>query len=424
MVVTMISGMFAGCSSKSDDDKDDSTAAATSASSTETQASAKEELKPEDGAKLLLWTENEDYNKAIQKAWAAKYPDVPLEIQTIGGGDARKKLELDGPNGVGCDVFVQPHDQLVTSANSGLILEVDYYTDFIKQNFADSTLPGVTYEGKIYGFPLSVKTPALFYNKALVKEPAKTWDELKEFAKTYNNPSENKFAILWQACEGYWGMPFLNGYGFQMFGPNHDDATKVNFDTAECLAGMEFYKTLSDIYPVKSADATWDAMTSFFGEGKAPYVLTGGWDINRFKEQGIDFGVTSIPLLPNGEHPITFSTVDTVCISSYTEYPDAAMLLAKFLTENDQYKILYDTKHEIPALKDGMSFDYIKNDAQLMGAAEQIPYSIPMPCIPEMNSAWDPIAKAFVAVWDKAMTPKEALDKAKSDFEDLVKANQ
>lgn len=383
---------------------------------TKPEAENPEELVAEEGAKLVLWTEKKEYNEAIQAAWQAAYPDIPLEFATIGGGDAEKKLELDGPNGIGCDVFVQPHDHLVSCANSGNILEIDYYSDYIKEAFEESTLTAVTYDGMIYGFPLSIKTPAMFYNKALVSEPVKTFDELKEFAKSYNDPTNNKFACLWQACEGYWGHPFLSGYGYQLFGPDHNDKNLVNWDTKEALEGMEFYNTLTDIYPVKSTDASWDAMTTMFSEGNAPYVFTGAWDINRFDEAGVDFGVTSWPLLPNGEHPVTFSTVDTICISSYTKYPNASMILAEFMTQPEQYKLLYENKHEIPAIKGGADYDYIKADAKLSGAAQQIPYTEPMPCIPEMTTLWDPYAKAFTAVWDKTLTPEEALKKAIDEF--------
>ena len=75
---------------------------------------------------------------------------------------------------MGCDVFVQPHDGVAVSANSGLILEMDYYTDYIKENFTANAVEAVTYEGAIYAFPLSMKTIALFYNKALVDEPVTT----------------------------------------------------------------------------------------------------------------------------------------------------------------------------------------------------------------------------------------------------------
>jgi len=375
-----------------------------------------EELVPEEGASLVLWMDNDEYNEQIVELWNAQYPDIPLTVENVGTVDARAKLELDGPTGLGCDVFVQPHDGVAISASSGLILEMDYYTDYIKENFVESAVDAVTYEGAVYAFPLSMKTICLVYNKEYIDQPAQTWDELREYALEYNDPSQNKFAILWQAVEPYYAHGFLGGYGYEIFGETHDDKDKLDWDSAEAIEGMEFFNTLSEIYPVTSTDATWDAMNSMFSNGEAPYVITGPWSFVDFAAAGIDFGVTTLPLLPNGNHPVTLSTVDTVCISSYTEYPDAAMLLAKFLTDEDAMTLLYETKNEIPASIIGQDFDFVVNDEHLKGVLDQTAYSLPMPYIPEMSNVWTPYQKAFTAVWDKLQTPEEALAAAQEEF--------
>lgn len=383
-------------------------------------AAGMEELVPEEGASLVLWMDNDDYNDKITALWNASYPEIPLTVENVGTTDARTKLELDGPAGLGCDVFVQPHDGVAIAASSGLILEMDYYTDYIKENFVSSAVDAVTYEGIVYAFPLSMKTIALFYNKALVEKPVATWEEMRAFAKEYNDPSQNKFAILWQAVEPYYAHGFLGGYGYEMFGENHDDKTQLGWESPEALEGMKFFETLREIYPVNSADATWDAMNSMFSAGEAPYVLTGPWSISDFSKAGVDFGVTCLPLLPNGQHPVTLSTVDTVCISSYTEYPDAAMLLAKFLTDEEAMTLLYETKTEIPASIIGQQFEFVAGDEHLKGVLEQAAYSLPMPYIPEMTNVWSPYQKAFTAVWDKIQTPEDALKTAREEFNSSI----
>lgn len=421
LLATALAGtVFAGCGTKQEENVTTENTA-TESEKTETGAAeqadaATDELVPEEGASLILWMDNDDYNEKIVELWNKSYPDIPLTVENVGTTDARAKLELDGPSGLGCDVFVQPHDGVAISASSGLILEMDYYTDYIKENFTESAVDAVTYEGAVYAFPLSMKTIALFYNKALVDKPVSTWEEMREFAKSYNNPKENKFAILWQAVEPYYAHGFLGGYGYQMFGENHDDKNQLGWDSKEALEGMEFFNTLSEIYPVNSADATWDAMNSMFSAGEAPYVLTGPWSIAEFKKAGVDFGVTALPLLPNGEHPVTLSTVDTVCISSYTEYPDAAMLLAKFLTDEEAMTLLYETKNEIPASITGQNFEFVASNEHLKGVLAQTVYSLPMPYIPEMSNVWAPYQKAFTAVWDKISTPEEALKTAQEEF--------
>ena len=80
---------------------------------------------PEEGASLKLWFDNDNYNEKIVELWNAKYPDIPLTVENVGTTDSRTKIELDGPTGMGADVFVQAHDGVAISAQSGNILEID-----------------------------------------------------------------------------------------------------------------------------------------------------------------------------------------------------------------------------------------------------------------------------------------------------------
>lgn len=373
----------------------------------------------EPGAKLKLWMDNDDYNVKIVEAFNKKYPDIEVTVENVGTIDTRAKLELAGPTGEGADVFVQPHDGVAISAQSALILEQVESTNEIKNNYMGSAVEAVSYNGKVYAFPLTIKTIALFYNKKLVDKPAKTWDEMFKFAKSYNDPSKNKFAMFWQANEPYFAHMALSAKGYEIFGPDHNDKTKLGWTTKEAIEGMKFYKTLKEIYPVPAQDASWDAMNNNFQAGTAPYVITGPWSIKDFTAAGIEFGVTTLPTV-GGKHPISLSTVDTACVSSFTKYPKAAKLLAQFMASEEGLKIMYDAKAELPALKSLQDADFIKNDAALTGVLEQAEYSLPMPFIPEMSNVWDPYKKAFTAVWDGISEPEQALKDAQAEFEAAI----
>lgn len=424
VVVLLLSMLVVGCSKNNEQaeaPEGDGNQSQEQQSEDEEEASEDEEtedaeVQPEEGATLKLWMDNDDYNEKIVEAWNEEYPDIELEVENVGTVDARSKLELDGPAGVGADVFVTPHDHVGVAVEAGLILENDLFADYVKENFMESAIPAVTYKDKIYGFPLSVKTPAFFYNKDLVDEPAKTWDEVFEFAEEFNDPAQNKFTMVWQATDPYFAHAFLGGYGYSMFGPDMDDKEQLGWDTQEALEGMEFYQKLSEIYPVPAQDADWDAMNTMFSSGETPYAITGPWSIGDFEEAEINFGVTKLPELPNGNDPITFSTVDVACVSSYTEYPNAAKLLAKFLSSEEGLKVLYDTKRELPTNLKAQELPEIVEDEYLAGVAEQAENSTPMPSIPEMDSVWDPYEKAFTAVWDGIQEPEDALKAAQDEF--------
>lgn len=431
-VVFLLALLVAGCARDSGKQSDSTTPADSGqqtgqenageqdTGNTETSEQGKtEEIQPEEGAKLKLWMDNDEYNERIVEAWNKLYPDIELTVENVGTIDARSKLELDGPAGVGADVFVTAHDHVAVAAESGLILENDVFADYVKENFMDVAIQAASYKGKIYGFPLTVKTIALFYNKDLVDKPVETWDEMFEFAREFNDPSANKFALVWQANEPYFAHGFLAGYGYKIFGPNMDDKNQLGWDTPEAIEGMKFYQRLKEIYPVPSQDATWDAMTSLFSSGEAPYAITGPWSIKDFQNAGVNFGITKLPKLPNGNYPITFSTVDVACVSSYTKYPNAAKLLAKFLASEEGLRIMYETKYELPASLNAQE-TILANDEYLKAVAEQAENSTPLPSIPEMAHVWDPYKKAFTAVWDGIQDPETALKSAQEEFYSIL----
>jgi arabinogalactan oligomer/maltooligosaccharide transport system substrate-binding protein len=192
----------------------------------------------------------------------------------------------------------------------------------------------------------------------LVQEPVKTWDELIAYAKSYNDPAKNKYACAWQAVDSYFAHGIISTCGYQLFGENHDDPTQLGWDTQEAIDGLTFYQSLNQVYPVKSTDATWDAMSSLFQKGDVPYVITGSWDIAPFVKAGIDFGVTTLPATSDGTPTKSLSTVNAIVVSSYTKYPQASMLLAKFLVEQESLKLIYDVDQQIPASTAGQQFDY------------------------------------------------------------------
>lgn len=375
-------------------------------------------LMPEDGAALKLWFDNDTYNEKIVELWNAKYPGVALTVENIGTTDARQKNELDGPTGLGADVFVMAHDGVAVSAQAGTILEIDKLSDDIRSAFVQNAVDAVSYEGKTFAFPLSMKTIVMFYNKDLVDMPVDTWAEMKAFAKEFNDPAKNKFACLWQAVEPYYAHGFLGGYGYDLFGPEHNDPNQLGWDTKEAAEGLAFYKTLrDDVYPVASADATWDAMNTMFSSGAAPYVITGPWSIADFTNAGVNFGIAPLPKMDNGIRPKTLSTVDTVCVSAFTKYPVASMLLAQFIaTDPDCLKLLYETKNELSASIEGQKLDFYVNDPFMSSIAVAVNDALPQPYIPEMANVWSPYQKAVIAVWDNLQTPEDALASAKDEF--------
>ena len=62
---------------------------------------------------------------------------------------------------------------------------------------AASCEAAVTYDGKIYGYPVSDETYALFYNKDLIEEAPTTWEEVEAVCFCFIWLISHLYNILW-----------------------------------------------------------------------------------------------------------------------------------------------------------------------------------------------------------------------------------
>lgn len=348
---------------------------------------------------LKVW-ESEGPEKAFITFAARQYkkvdPSVKITYEPVGSTDSRAKIELDGPAGVGADVFVAPHDHIGALVEGGHVLPVDDADEYLA-NFEDVAKIGASYGGAVYGYPLGAETYALFYNKSLVKEAPKTWDEVISFAKTYNNKAEGKYALVWPVGDGYYGYMFMASFDAPLFGPNGDDRKQHNLNSPNAIKGLTFFQSLrKQILDVPASDVSGDFCNAQFSEGKAAMIITGPWKITDFKKSGVDFGITTIPAFPGSDHPgKTFSGVRLAFVSSYSEYPEQAKAFAKFITSKEMLEKRYEMTDQIPPRKD------INATGELSkGIKAQLAYASPMPTIPQLGTYWSSMNSAYSGIWD------------------------
>lgn len=392
-------------------------AAATTDTATDTVWDGSDYI-PEPGARLKLWYDIEESAEAIVEEWGKVYADIPLEYEIVSNLDARPKMVLDGPAGLGADVFVQPHDGLYTAYSDGVMLPMARYGERISAEFNEQAAKVSLIEGEQYAIPWTIENIALFYNKDLYKDEApQSWEQITDFAAEYNDPQQNKWAIRWEVNNSYINYFFLTAYGFRLFGEKSADADNPGWGSAEVLEGLRFFQSLQAVFDVGADDASGEYTVAECAKGTVPFTITGPWSIGDYKEAGINFGVAPIPLLPGGRRPYTFSGAQLIVASSYTEYPNAARRLAMFLTEDAVLKRLHEIEGKLPARKDLSQIPSLQNDPYQKGILEQAPYSYPMPSIPEMSFAWEPQRLLFYYTWNGELTPQQAVEKALQDYE-------
>ncbi|MNJ49177.1 Maltose/maltodextrin-binding protein precursor [compost metagenome] len=300
-----------------------------------------------------------------------------------------------------------------------MILENDVFAEETKKNNTEASIIGATFNGVLYGYPRSAETTALFYNKSLVPEPPKSFDDLLAFGRTFTDKSKKKYALMWEAGNMYFNYPFIasgGGYLFGDNGTNKDDIGLANEGVAE---SMKVYQSLAEILPVKSGDINPDIKRGLFGAGDVAMDINGPWEVAGYKEAlGDNLAIAPIPTV-NGKTAITFSGIKIYSVSSFTKYPNAAKLYAQFATTKEAQLLLNETIGSVPTNLEALETDQIKNDPIVSGFAEQAKNSEPMPSIPEMANVWAPVNAAMADIWDNKTDPAAAMEKAITQIKDL-----
>lgn len=376
-------------------------------------------LKPEPGAKLKIWDSEGpegDWLKKVTKDFTAKY-GIEVTYEPVGHTDAPTKLKTDGPAKLGADVFSAPHDKVGEMVASGLI----YPNDVSKpEEYLDAAVQGTSYDGKWYGYPVAIETYGIFYNKDLVKEPPKTFDELIAFSKTFTDTKNGKYGFMMEVGNFYFVYAFMGGYGGYVFGKNGTDKNDIGLNSAGAVEGAKFHQKLKEILPLNTADINYDIKKALFNEGKLAFNLDGPWAIQGHKEAGVNFGIIPLPLLPNGQHPTSFSGIRAFYVNSYTDYPNAAKLLAQYLTSKELLADRFKSTSQIPPRKDLMDDPAIKGDPYLSPFLEQAQYAQAMPNIPEMGTVWAPMGTALEENWNKGGDPQIILDNAVKNIKEAL----
>lgn len=347
---------------------------------------------------LKVWESDgpeKDFIMTAAREYSKVDKNVRIVYEPVASTDARAKIELDGPAGVGADVFVTPHDHIGALVQGGHVLPVDDPEEYMA-DFEDMARMGASYDGVVYGYPLGAETYALFYNKALCPTAPKTWDEVIAFAKKFNNKAEGKYAIVWPVADGYYGYMFMDSFGAPLFGPNGNDRKQHNLNSANAIKGLTYFQNLrKQVLDVPATDASGDFCNAEFIEGKAAMIITGPWKITDFKKNGIDFGIATIPSFDGKEPGHTFSGVRVAFVSAYTEYPEVAKSFAKFITSKEMLEKRFKLTDQIPPRKDIDTNNPLSN-----GIKQQLKYAKAMPTIPQLGTYWSAMGSAYSGIWD------------------------
>lgn len=353
-----------------------------------------------------------------------KLEGITVELVSIPDQtDMDTKMQMAAPAGMGPDVIAtMPHDIIGKWANQGLLMSFEAKQAF--DAFFDSTKQAVTYEGRIYGYPLSVEGVGMVYNKAFVEEAPETFEEVIAIIEKYSD--SDIYGLVFPAAEPYHMYGFLKGFGGYIFGWENDefDVYDIGMDNDGAIQAMTYLKSFFDkgYFPnaMRDRSSQHGFSTGTFEEGKAALQINGPWVTTNLESLGIDYGVTVIPRLPNGEYPQPFLGVQFVGVSDYSNKKEDAVKLAEFITSKENM-IAYALGTQLtPTRSDVLESEAVQSDVMISAWARQAELGNPMPNIPEMSSVWSAWSDALQIIYFDKEPINETLEQLSETIKEKI----
>ena len=374
------------------------------------------------GKEITLYVE--DQYKAYAETVAKAYKEQSGTTVNIKSGDQMgglDKLSLDNQSGQAPDVMMAPYDRVGSLGTDGQLSEVKL-SDGAKTD--DKTKSLVTAaDGKVYGAPAVIESLVLYYNKDLVKEAPKTFADLENLAKdskyAFAGEDGKTTAFLADWTNFYYAYGLLAGNGGYVFGQNGKDPKDIGLANDGAIAGINYAKSWYEKWPkgMQDTEGAGNLIQTQFQEGKTAAIIDGPWKAQAFKDAKVNYGVATIPTLPNGKDYAAFGGGKAWIIPSSTKNLEGAQKFVDFLVSTEQQKAFYDKTNEIPANTEARTYAEGKNDELTTAVIKQFKNAQPMPNISQMSAVWDP---AKTMLFD-AVSGKKDAKTAANDAVTLIK---
>lgn len=277
--------------------------------------------------KLVIWINGDKGYNGLAEVGKKFEKDTGIKVTVEHPDKLEEKFPQVAATGDGPDIIFWAHDRFGGYAQSGLLAEVTPDKAF-QEKLVPFTWDAVRYNGKLIAYPVSVESLSLIYNKDLVPNPPKTWEEIPALDKALK--AKGKSALMFNLQEPYFTWPLIaadGGYAFKYENGKYD-VKDVGVDNAGAKAGLSFLvKLIKDKH--MNADTDYSIAEAAFNKGETAMTINGPWAWTNIDKSKINYGVAQLPTF-NGKPSKTFVGVLSAGINAASPNKE----LAKEFLEN------------------------------------------------------------------------------------------
>ena len=313
--------------------------------------------------------------------WAKAHGDTVTVVNQSSNANGFSIYPTAARAGKGPDVGIaMPHDNLGLFQEEGLLTPIA--NQMINPHaYTTTEMNAVRIAGRIYAYPISVQTTALFYNKKMIKTPPVTW---AQFVKDAN---QHGFGFAQHNL--YFNYAFIGGMGGYIFGSHNGalDPADIGLASPGAIKGFTLLRDMDSTYHWMNPNTTGAISLANFTRGSIGMYISGPWDIPNVQKGKVNFGIAPLPTLPNGKPATPFIGVMTALVNQRGHNIPSATALAEYLSTVPEIQY-FRVNADLPALIKLQQSQEVQRNAFDAAFLKQAQVGVPMPNIPQMQAVW------------------------------------
>ena len=271
----------------------------------------------------------------IIAAFEAENPDIDVQLESVGWGDAYQKITTDLMANNAPDLMYVGTRWIPAFAALGGIEPLD---DMISEEklalFPSGLMEGQSFNDTLYALPIAFSTKVLFYRTDLIDEAPTTWDELLAAAQQVTEETD-AFGIGIPGAAHVGTVQQFQSFLYQAGGSFFDDEGRVNLETPEASEALAFYTGLYTEHGVtpNPIEFNREELPTLFGEGSVAMIINGPWARTIAGAEPDDAETPyATAVLPCHVRCGGIQGADSLVIAANSEVTEAAYRFADYLT--------------------------------------------------------------------------------------------
>lgn len=364
---------------------------------------------------------NEETLERMYAAFQEEYPNITVEIETIGFDDYFTQMQTRVAGGTAPDCYELNIENFAAYANKGALAEL---TGIDTSGYNETALSAFNIDGKQYGVPGNFSNVVLIYNKDLFDQaqidyPSDdwTWDDALEAAAAIRALDENTYGI-YQPITFNEFFKVAVQYGGSIL---NEDRTAFTINSPENLQAAEMMiskVTDTNVQPNEEqmgGMGDWD----LFQSGRLGMIPTGIWAFTTFAD-GCDFA-WDICVEPGGTQKATHFFSNALVVNAESEKKEAAATWINWLASSDAAaQIRIEAGWDLPAINDDevlSGYLELTPPDNRQAVFDSLEYLTVAPIIEDYALMSDIITDKLSQAASGKISAQEALDQAQSECE-------